>query len=282
MQLESKFTSDAVDGTAIVCEWDDFKRKWVRTVINLKASVTDEAIKKALIQLGWTPPKERNMSQQKQYPSINEATHVLEGRHYKVGEYTSYLWVGDHWEFAACSPEQVREHGTPLKTQQEAQQRTQDQPATTLQTPLSNSPSLPVQEVSKGICNNYENTLLKDDFAGRVTVGYGLTDKDLAERTPLCPSMTEKNGNATCDPTSPDNRQVGGDHYKRMKVQPWAALDDWLTSDQKIGHYLGSAVAYLARFNSTSPGKGGLQDVEKAKHCLEKLIDTLKKEKKGG
>ena len=217
---------------------------------------------------------------QKQYPSKDEATHILEGRYYKIGEYTSYMWVGDHWEFAACIPELVRKHGTPLKTQQEAQQRTLDQPATTLQTPSSNSPSLPVQEVSKGICNNYENTLLKDDFAGRVTVGYGLTDKDLAERTPLCPSMTEKNGNATCDPTSPDNRQVGGDHYKRMKVQPWAALDDWLTSDQKVGYYLGSAVAYLARFNSEGVGKGGVQDVKKAKHYLEKLIDTLNKEKK--
>jgi len=86
MQLESKFTSDAVDGTAIVCEWDDFRRKWVRTIIDLKVQATDEAIKKALIQLGWTPPKEENMSTEKKYPSVDEATHFWEGFYYKVGE----------------------------------------------------------------------------------------------------------------------------------------------------------------------------------------------------
>ena len=217
---------------------------------------------------------------QKQYPSKDEATHVLEGRYYKVGEYTSYMWVGDHWEFAACTPELVRKHGTPLKTQQEAQQRTLDQPATTLPTPLSNSSSLPVQEVSEGIVDTRKKAL--DDLVA-FSQEHGLYDmvgNPLVK--PLIPNMAEKNGNATCDPTSPDNRQVGGDHYKRMKVQPWTADEAWMTKDQFVGHLLGSAIDYLARFNSTSPGKGGLQDVEKAKHCLEKLIDTLKKEKKGG
>lgn len=215
---------------------------------------------------------------QKQYPSILEATHKWDGAYYKVGEETCYYWNKDKWVHSGFHGETIKQYATPLKTQQEAQERTLDQPATTLQTPLSNSPSLPVQEVSEGIEDTRKKAL--DDLVA-FSQEHGLYDmvgNPLVK--PLIPNMAEKNGNATCDPTSPDNRQVGGDHYKRMKVQPWAALDDWLTSDQKVGYYLGSAVAYLARFNSEGVGKGGVQDVKKAKHYLEKLIDTLNKEKK--
>ena len=278
MDTTWKVKYGAEDGSAFVDEWDYFKNKWLRTIINVKAQATDEAVKKALIQLGWTPPKERNMSQQKQYPSINEATHKWDEAYYKAGEETCYYWNKDKWVHSGFHVETIKQYATPLKTQQEAQQRTLDQPATTLQTPSSNSPSLPVQEVSEGIVDTRKKAL--DDLVA-FSQEHGLYDmvgNPLVK--PLIPNMTEKNGNATCDPTSPDNRQVGGDHYKRMKVQPWAALDDWLTSDQKVGYYLGSAVAYLARFNSEGVGKGGVQDVKKAKHYLEKLIDTLNKEKK--
>ena len=278
MDTTWKVKYGAEDGSAFVDEWDYFKNKWLRTIINVKAQATDEAVKKALIQLGWTPPKERNMSQQKQYPSIDEATHKWDEAYYKAGEETCYYWNKDKWVHSGFHVETIKQYATPLKTQQEAQQRTLDQPATTLQTPSSNSPSLPVQEVLEGIEDTRKKAL--DDLVA-FSQEHGLYDtvgNPLVK--PLIPNMTEKNGNATCDPTSPDNRQVGGDHYKRMKVQPWAALDDWLTSDQKVGYYLGSAVAYLARFNSEGVGKGGVQDVKKAKHYLEKLIDTLNKEKK--
>ena len=216
----------------------------------------------------------------KQYPSIDEATHFFNGIHYKVGEETCYIWSDNFngWQTAAVSSERVKQKGTPLKTAQEAQERALDQPATTLQTPSGNSPSLPVQEVSEGIECTRKKAL--DDLV-TFSQEHGLYDmvgNPLVK--PLIPNMTEKNASVTRDPTSPDNRQVGGDHYKRMKVQPWTADEAWMTKDQFVGHLLGSAIDYLARFNSTSPGKGGLQDVEKAKHCLEKLIDTLKKEKK--
>lgn len=218
------------------------------------------------------------MSQQRQYPSIDEATHKWDSVYYKVGEETCYYWTGNKWKHTGCDGKILKQNATPLKTQQEVQQRTQDQPATTLQTPSGNSPSLPVQEVSEGIEDTRKKAL--DDLVA-FSQEHGLYDmvgNPLVK--PLIPNMTEKNASVTRDPTSPDNRQVGGDHYKRMKVQPWTADEAWMTKDQFVGHLLGSAIDYLARFNSTSPGKGGLQDVEKAKHCLEKLIDTLKKEKK--
>lgn len=74
---------------------------------------------------------------------------------------------------------------------------------------------------------------------------------------------------------SADARQVGGDHYKRMDVQPWTAMASWMSDDMFAGFLLGNVIKYLAR------NKGGrdarMQDLHKARHYLEKLIETLEK-----
>lgn len=75
---------------------------------------------------------------------------------------------------------------------------------------------------------------------------------------------------------SPDAIQIGGSHYKDMDVQPWQALASWLSADQFQAYLLGTAIAYLARVNSSAPGKGGRQDVEKAVHTLQKLLEVMK------
>lgn len=69
------------------------------------------------------------------------------------------------------------------------------------------------------------------------------------------------------------DRQVGGDHYHAMGLQPWDALRAWLTPEQLTGFMLGNVIKYLARFNARAPGKGGLSDLEKAAHYLERLIE---------
>lgn len=74
-------------------------------------------------------------------------------------------------------------------------------------------------------------------------------------------------------------KQVGGDHYKKLKVQPWDAMECWLSPEQFEGYLLGSAIAYLGRYNAKATGKGGYQDILKARHYLDKLIDFLKIEK---
>ena len=72
-----------------------------------------------------------------------------------------------------------------------------------------------------------------------------------------------------------DSVQVGGDHYKKQPIQPWEALEAWLTPEQFQGFLLGSAIAYLARYNTQGvAGKGGITDVKKAKHYLEKIIEV--------
>lgn len=67
------------------------------------------------------------------------------------------------------------------------------------------------------------------------------------------------------DATSPANAiQVGGDHYRRMAIQPW----DFIAANG-IGYFEGSAIAYIARWRH----KGGVEDLRKAVHYLNKLIE---------
>lgn len=71
------------------------------------------------------------------------------------------------------------------------------------------------------------------------------------------------------------NYQVGGNHYQ-TGIQPWDAMEAWMTEEQFQGFLLGSAIAYLARFNTTGVvGKGGATDIRKAKHYLEKLLENI-------
>lgn len=75
---------------------------------------------------------------------------------------------------------------------------------------------------------------------------------------------------------SANETQVGGTHYKQLGVEPWDAMEAWLTPEQFQGFLLGSAIGYLARFNTTgNPSKGGVTDIKKAAHYCQKLIEVL-------
>lgn len=77
---------------------------------------------------------------------------------------------------------------------------------------------------------------------------------------------------------SANDTQEGGNHYKEMKVQPWDAMEAWLSPAQFRGFLIGSAIAYLARVNTKGvEGKGGMQDIKKARHYLDKLIELEEK-----
>jgi len=65
--------------------------------------------------------------------------------------------------------------------------------------------------------------------------------------------------------------QVGGSHYENMKVQPWAAMEAWMTPEEYRGYHKGVAIAYLARAN----GEGGIGDIKKAAHHLQHLISVF-------
>ena len=66
-----------------------------------------------------------------------------------------------------------------------------------------------------------------------------------------------------------DRYQIGGQHYQKS-IQPWEAMEAWMTEEQFKGYLIGNVVKYIARFQD----KGGTQDLEKCKHYLDKLIET--------
>lgn len=66
-----------------------------------------------------------------------------------------------------------------------------------------------------------------------------------------------------------NDRQVGGDHYRSLAIQPWDALRAWLTPEEFSGFLKGTAIVYLARTKNRS------EDVAKAHHTLEKLLEVL-------
>ena len=66
-----------------------------------------------------------------------------------------------------------------------------------------------------------------------------------------------------------DDRQEGGTHYHELGLQPWTAMREWMTADEFRGFLWGNAIKYLARWQQ----KGGVGDLRKAQHYLDKLIE---------
>ncbi len=71
-----------------------------------------------------------------------------------------------------------------------------------------------------------------------------------------------------------DDVQYGGDHYKEMGVQPWAAMESWMSREAFMGFLRGNAIKYLARTEK----KGGIEDLKKARHYLDKLVEVAESE----
>ena len=67
---------------------------------------------------------------------------------------------------------------------------------------------------------------------------------------------------------NPLTKQVAGDHYKKLKIQPIEYIHA-----NSIPFAEGSAIKYLTRWRD----KGGIADLEKAKHFIELLIELEKK-----
>lgn len=70
---------------------------------------------------------------------------------------------------------------------------------------------------------------------------------------------------------NPNDEQVGGSHYKAKPIQPW----DYIIQNN-LGYLEGCIVKYISRYTE----KGGVEDLKKARHYLDKLIEV--KEKQNG
>ena len=69
-------------------------------------------------------------------------------------------------------------------------------------------------------------------------------------------------------------RQVAGNHYKRMDVQPWDVVDTW-PLEQRIGAYRFGALKYIMRMGSKDESA---QEIAKGQHYMEKLLEVLRSE----
>lgn len=67
-------------------------------------------------------------------------------------------------------------------------------------------------------------------------------------------------------------RQVGGSHYKDMPIEPLKYI-----LANKLGFAEGNVVKYVTRWQS----KGGLEDLRKASHYIDILIQHAETEQAG-
>lgn len=65
---------------------------------------------------------------------------------------------------------------------------------------------------------------------------------------------------------SANEEQIGGNHYRDQAIQPW----DYIASNG-LGYFEGNIVKYVSRWKQ----KGGIEDLRKARHYLDKLIETV-------
>jgi hypothetical protein len=65
-------------------------------------------------------------------------------------------------------------------------------------------------------------------------------------------------------------QQVGGAHYAVKAIQPW----DYIIAND-LGYLEGNIVKYVSRWKD----KGGIEDLKKAQHYLQKLIEVTEKPK---
>ncbi len=61
---------------------------------------------------------------------------------------------------------------------------------------------------------------------------------------------------------------IGGDHYTKLDVQPWDAMQSWFPEKSFRDYLLMNAVKYIARDKGNK-----VEDIQKAHHYLEKWLE---------
>jgi len=76
--------------------------------------------------------------------------------------------------------------------------------------------------------------------------------------------MTNKN---MFDSAFPQNKQIGGNHYKNFHIQPYEFI-----SKNNLSFFQGNVIKYVCRYLQ----KNGIQDIEKIIHYCELEIKKMK------
>ena len=100
-------------------------------------------------------------------------------------------------------------------------------------------------------------------------VSYGYAYKLMQKiGTPKEVFIAEEEAKSTAKkPQAANLRQVGGEHYVGLSVEPWAAMEAWMTKDEFIGFLKGNIIKYLAREKNSN-------DLDKTGHYMQKLLEV--------
>ena len=60
------------------------------------------------------------------------------------------------------------------------------------------------------------------------------------------------------------DKQVGGDHYSKLAIQPVEYINK-----NKLSYLQGNVIKYVTRYND----KNGVEDLQKARHYIDLLIE---------
>ena len=66
------------------------------------------------------------------------------------------------------------------------------------------------------------------------------------------------------------SKQIGGTHYQK-KIQPWDIIREW-----NLDYWRGNVIKYVLR----APEKNGVEDIKKAIHYLEYVVEHYVKDRK--
>jgi hypothetical protein len=129
---------------------------------------------------------------------------------------------------------------------------------------------------------NYDNNVVHEKWVNgeRIVMGSG-ADK-IYDTCPKCGKEVELGWGHDCTPIKqstieelawenpPLSNQVGGNHYKDMKIQPI----EFITANN-LGFIEGNVVKYICRHEA----KNGAEDIKKVIHYCELLLQTKYGEK---
>lgn len=141
---------------------------------------------------------------------------------------------------------------------------------------LLNTTNLKATEIAKKVgCSPAYVWLLKKEMAHKVepmVAGHTFItvskEEQAAAREALAVLKKQVRANAT---------QEGGDHYKRLGIEPWDVFDTW-PMDQRIGAYRANCTKYIMRLDEKDTP---LLNAKKLAHYSQKLVEVLEQANRG-
>lgn len=101
------------------------------------------------------------------------------------------------------------------------------------------------------------------DILDRISVSYSYVWKLKKEMAHIQPEEAETE--------TANDIQMGGDHYKRLGVEPWDVFDTW-PIEQRIGAYRANCTKYVMRLDAKDTP---LLNAQKLAHYAQKLVEVL-------